>query len=63
MGENLTNLDWLVENERDFVVDMVSTARYCRHCAFDDVCDGFVGDIDPKCVRGNREWLLSRRED
>lgn len=58
MGENLTNLDWLVENERDFVVDTVSMERCCRYCAFDDECDALDANI-AKCMRGNREWLLS----
>ena len=59
----MTNLDWLVKNERDFVVDAVSMERCCRYCAFDDECDGLVGANVSKCMRGNREWLLSPHVD
>lgn len=58
-----SNLEWLLENDRDFVTDWISKASYCRHCAFWDDCDGSMGSEDPKCIRGNREWLMASHED
>ena len=58
-----SNLEWLVENDRDFATDWMSKASYCSHCAFWDDCDGSMGSEDPKCIRGNREWLLAPHSD
>lgn len=62
-NDGITNLEWLMENDRDFVADWISKASYCRYCAFWDDCDGSMGSEDPKCIRGNREWLMAPHEE
>lgn len=54
----MNRFEWLIENDREFLLWLAQGSGSCTHCIYQKECMGLEHDPDV-CERGCREWLLA----
>ena len=53
----MTNEEWLKNQDKDFLVDMLITASLCKCCYYNYDNIGCRADIADTCENGIAKWL------